>query len=139
MASSLGTDSLNMSPLNMGQLAARETLLQRVPEVRDETQDDIIENGDFRIDLRSHKVTVRGKETQLTSEEFDVLVFLAGHPRRVVTPHTLLSTRSGDHDVRQTQFLRVLTVLRQKIEAAAGRVGYIRTEPWVLYRFDPAR
>jgi DNA-binding response OmpR family regulator len=128
------------SSLNIRQLTSRlGNLLQRVPEVREDTQSDIIEHGDFHIDLRSHQVTVRGQEVQLTSEEFDMLVFLAEHPRRVITAHTLLSTRSGDHEVRQTQFLRVLTALRQKIESAAGRAGYIRTEPWVLYRFEPSR
>jgi DNA-binding response OmpR family regulator len=123
-----------------GLLTARPgTLVQRIPEVREETQNDIIENGDFRVDLRSHKVTVRGQEAQLTSEEFDLLVFLAGHPRRMVMPRTLLITRCGDHEVRRAQFLRVLTALRQKIESAAGRAGYIRTEPWIFYRFDPVR
>ncbi|MBZ5705640.1 MAG: winged helix-turn-helix domain-containing protein [Acidobacteriia bacterium] len=128
------------SSLNIRQLTARlGNLLQRVPEVQEETQNDILESGDFHIDLRSRTVTVRGQEIHLTSEEFDMLVFLAGHPRRVVTPRTLLSTRWGDHEVRQTQFLRVLTALRQKIESAAGRAGYIRTEPWIFYRFDPGR
>jgi two-component system response regulator VicR len=94
-------------------------------------------NGDFRIDNQSRSVTVRGRELVLTSEEFDLLVFLVGHPRRVVTSKTLLSTRRGAHEVRQTQFLRVLTTLREKLEAVAGREGYIRTEPWIVYRFDP--
>ena len=66
-----------------------------------------------------------------------MLIFLAGHPRRVVTPRTLLSTRWGDHEVRQSDFLRVLTSLRKKIEAVGGSVRYIRTEPWIYYRFDP--
>jgi DNA-binding response OmpR family regulator len=127
------------SSLNIGQLTSRlETVLQRAPEARAQAHGEIIANGDFRIDLQSHKVTVRGQEPHLTSEEFDLLVFLVGHPRRVVTSRTLLSTRCGDHEVRQTQFLRVLTTLRQKIEAATGREGYIRTEPWIVYRFDPA-
>lgn len=79
-----------------------------------------------------------GQEAPLTSEEFDLLVFLVGHPRSVVTSRTLLSTRCGAHEVRQAQFLRVLATLRHKIESAAGREGYIRTEPWIVYRFDPA-
>jgi len=128
------------SSLNVRRLTARlGNLLQRVPGVRGGTLSDIIENGDFRIDLRSHTATVRGQELTLTSEEFDMLVFLAGHPRRVITPRTLLSTRCGDHEVRQTQFLQVLTALRQKLNSASGGAGYIRTEPWIFYRFDPAR
>jgi DNA-binding response OmpR family regulator len=128
------------SAFNIRQLTARVgSLLHRPPEVREKPQSDTIESGDFRIDLRSHKVTVRGKQVQLTAEEFDMLVFLTGHPMRVVTPLTQLNTRWGEHEVRQTQFLRVLTALRLKIEAAAGRAGYIRTEPWVFYRFETSR
>ena len=128
MASSLSIRPLSVRPGDFP---------QRVVEGREEAQKDIIENGDFRIDLQSRKVTVRGQEAPLTSDEFDMLVFLVDHPRRVVTGRTLLSTRCGDHEVRQTQFLRVLTSLRQKIESAGGREGYIRTEPWIVYRFDP--
>ena len=127
------------SSLKIGQLTSQlGRPLQRAPEAWEETHSEIIANGDFRIDLQSHKVTVRGQEARLTSEEFDLLVFLVEHPRRVVTSRTLLSTRCGAHEVRQAQFLRVLATLRQKLESAAGREGYIRTEPWIVYRFDPA-
>jgi DNA-binding response OmpR family regulator len=98
---------------------------------------EVIATGDFRIDLRSRQVSVRDVPVPLDREEFDMLVFLTGHPRRVVTPHTLLSTRWKDHERRRADFLRVLTSLRRKIEAAAGSAHYIRTEPWVFYRFDP--
>jgi two-component system response regulator VicR len=123
--------------LSVGQLTSRLGALQGPPENRDETHSDIIATGDFRIDNQSRTLTVRGRELILTSEEFDLLVFLVGHPRRVVTSRTLLSTRCGAHEVLQTQFLRVLTTLREKLEAVAGREGYIRTEPWIVYRFEP--
>ena len=124
--------------LSVGQLTSRlGALLQGSPESRDETHKNIIANGDFRIDNQSRTVTVRGRELILTSEEFDLLVFLVGHPRRVVTSRTLLSTRCGAHEVQQAQFLRVLTTLQEKLETVAGREGYIRTEPWIVYRFDP--
>jgi len=111
--------------------------MHRVMEPRSQGGNEIIETGDFRIDLGSRHATVCGQRLQLTPEEFDVLVFLAGHPRRIVTPRTSLSTRWGEHDVRQAEFLRVLTSLRQKIAAVNGCSSYIRTEPWVFYRFEP--
>ena len=42
--------------------------------------------GDFKINLNERIVMLRDQELQLTSEEFDVLVFLASHPRSLVTP-----------------------------------------------------
>ena len=127
------------STLSLRQISVRlGNLFQSIHRTASDKNDDVIETGDFRIDLRSHQVLVRDQQVRLDSEEFDMLVFLTGHPRRVVTPRTLLSTRWGNHEVRQADFLRVLTSLRRKIEAVGGTAHYIRTEPWVFYRFDPA-
>ncbi len=99
---------------------------------------EIIESGDFEIDLAQRTATLRGQELQLTSEEFDVLVFLARHPKRLVTPHTMLATNWSANGPRQTAFLRCLLSLRDKLEAAGGGRHYLRTEPWVVYRFESA-
>ena len=54
------------SSLKIGQLTSQlGTPLQRAPEAREETHSEIIANGDFRIDLQSHKVTVRGPGSAL--------------------------------------------------------------------------
>ena len=97
----------------------------------------VVESGDFRIDLVERTATLRGQELHLTSEEFDVLVFLVGHPQRLVTPQTMLATRWSAARLRQTEFLRVLMSLRSKLEAVGPDQHYLRTERWVLYRFDP--
>jgi len=97
----------------------------------------MIESGDFKIDLATRKVTVRREDLSLTSEEFDVLVFLAGHPQRLVTPHTMLATSLSANGFRQTEFLRVLMSLRKKLDAAGHGKHYLQTEPWIIYRFDP--
>ena len=67
----------------------------------------IIESGDFKIDLDGRTVTLCDQELQLTSEEFDVLVFLASHPQSLVTPRT-----NGDKlDCESTSPNRVLKSL----------------------------
>ena len=100
---------------------------------------DVIESGDFRIDLRGRTAALRGRELELSSEEFDVLVFLAGHRQRLVTPRTMLATGGTTNRVRRTEFLRALLSSSKKLDAAGGpEQHYIRTEPWVVYRFDPA-
>jgi DNA-binding response OmpR family regulator len=98
----------------------------------------VIESGDFKIDLAERRASLLGQELQLTSEEFDVLVFLAGHPQRLVTPHTMLATNWTSNGPRQTEFLKALISLRRKLDAAGHGKHYLRTEPWVIYRFDPA-
>jgi DNA-binding response OmpR family regulator len=97
----------------------------------------LIRFGDFTIDIAERIVTLRGEELLLTSEEFDVFVFLTDHPQRLVTPRTMLATPEMAHGVRKTEFLRALISLRKKLDAAGPGQHYLRTEPWVIYRFDP--
>jgi DNA-binding response OmpR family regulator len=98
----------------------------------------MIESGDFRINLDERTVALRGQELRLTSEEFDVLVFLVGHRQSLVTPDTLLATTWTANQVRRTEFLRALLSLRKKLDASGPDQHYLRTEPWIIYRFDPA-
>lgn len=105
-------------------------------ESKPESSPEILESGDFRLDLGTRQARVRGQELQLSDEEFELLVFLVGHPTSIITPHTQLNTRWGRKPVHQADVLRVLTQLRQKLESV-GCSHYIRTEPWIVYRFDP--
>lgn len=98
----------------------------------------MIESGDFKINLLERTVTLRGKELRLTPEEFDVLVFLAGHPQNVITPRTVLSTSWPTTHLRHTEFLKALISLRNKLKVAGPDQHYLRTEPFVIYRFDPS-
>lgn len=109
------------------------------PREREAETSEVLAAGDFRIDLASRRATVRGQELQLNQEEFEVLVFLIGHPTSIITPHTRLTTRWGGNHVRQADFLRVMAQLRKKLEAMEGCGHYLRTEPWIVYRFDPQR
>lgn len=107
------------------------------PDAGGPADHEVIVTGDFRVDLRTHQVTIRGQELHLTGEEFEMLIFMIGHPKSIITPQTRLTTRwGGGNHIRQSDFLRVMAQLRKKLDAA-GCSHYIRTEPWVVYRFDP--
>jgi len=110
---------------------------ENVEEFGTESAGEVLEVGDFRINTRRHVAMLRGQPLELTGEEFDVLVFLTTNPQRVVTPQTTLATHWTGARAHQTQFLRVLLSLRKKLENAATGQQYLRTEPWVIYRFDP--
>jgi len=93
--------------------------------------------GDFRIDFDQRTAFVRGTKLELASAEFDLLVYLVSHPKRVVTGQTMLSTHWDNDRLQQTHFLQVLLSLRKKLEEVGAGLHYIRTEPMVVYRFDP--
>jgi DNA-binding response OmpR family regulator len=96
-----------------------------------------VQLGDFNINLDQRTVTLRNLELRLTSEEFDVLLFLASHPRSLVTPQPAMATSSTANQ-RSPRFLRALISLRKKLDAAGPGNHYLRTEPLVIYSFDPA-
>jgi DNA-binding response OmpR family regulator len=68
---------------------------------------DVIESGDFRIDITSRTVTLRGGKLELNFEEFDVLVFLVNRPHPMISRRTILATSWATNPPRQTEFLRV--------------------------------
>jgi two-component system KDP operon response regulator KdpE len=83
-------------------------------------------------------VRVRGKEVHLTPKEFELLMFMARHPNRVLTHRILLNAVWGGESVQQPEYLRVfINQLRKKIELG-DPPQYILTDPWVGYRFEPA-
>ena len=122
---------------SLRQLVATAIKEEKVQEPDAECAGDVLEVGDFRLDTRRHMATLLGEPVRLTSEEFDVLVFLTANPQRVVTQQTTLATHWTGARIQQAGFLRVLLSLRRKLEAVATGQQYLRTEPWVIYRFDP--
>lgn len=97
----------------------------------------VIQTGDFYIDVVARSATLRGRELHLSGPEFDVLVFLVSHKRRMVTSQTKLTTKSEDGSVRQTYFLPALLSLRKKLLEQAPGARYVNTEAWVVYDFLP--
>jgi two-component system KDP operon response regulator KdpE len=92
--------------------------------------------GDLTIDLDRRRVIRGADELRLTPKEFELLLFLAQHPGRVLTHRTILRAIWGPNAVDQPEHLRVLVAsLRRKLEHDPATPGYILTEPWVGYRF----
>ena len=134
----LGADDYVTKPFNSNELLARiRANLRRVPLVPDEPVK-LIETGDYRIDMDAHSVTVRGSDVHLTPKEFDLLVYLARNPGKVIQHRTLLAAIWGPNSTEQPEYLRVfIGQLRKKIEGENTGTRYVVTEPWIGYRFQP--
>jgi two-component system KDP operon response regulator KdpE len=133
-----GADDYVTKPFSTKELLARVRAALRRATSKEEPEAQLIEIGDFRIDREARSVLVKGRSVHLTPKEFDLLVYLALRPGKVVTHRALLSAIWGDNSVEQPEYLRVFVGhVRKKIEAEEGPPRYIITEPWVGYRFEP--
>jgi two-component system KDP operon response regulator KdpE len=132
-----GADDYVTKPFSMNELLARiRAQLRRTPAI--EAVQHMIQTGDFEIDIDAHSVKVAGREVHLTPKEFELLLFLARHPDKVVTHRTLLAEVWGPNSTEQPEYLRVFVgQLRKKIEPDPSSPRYLLTEPWVGYRFEP--
>ena len=133
-----GADDYVTKPFNMNELLARVRAALRRVSAAQQPESQLIEIGDFRVDLSTRTVHVKDREVRLTPKEFDLLVYLAQHSGKVLTHRVLLAAVWGENSVEQPEYLRVfIGHLRKKLEQEENGPRYILTDPWVGYRFEP--
>jgi len=132
-----GADDYITKPFSMNELLARvRANLRRTPKAAEASE--IVDLGDFHIDLATRTVVVAGRELKLTPKEFDLLLYLSQHPHRVIPHRTLLAAIWGANSTEQPEYLRVfIGQLRKKVEPDPAEPRYLLTERWVGYRFEP--
>ena len=119
----LGADDYITKPFSIREFRSRvKALLRRAaippPSAR---QEEAIDHGDLRIDMRRRSVDVRGEPVQLTFVEFELLALLAANPGVVWTRRQLLERLRGGADYREPRTIDVhVRHLREKIAAASA-------------------
>jgi DNA-binding response OmpR family regulator len=97
----------------------------------------VIADRDVIIDLAAHEVRIGGKLVQLTSREYDLLIFLMRNPRQAFTREQLLSEvwgwTFGDTSTVTVHVRR----LREKLEEDPTLPRRIVTVWGVGYRYEP--
>jgi len=93
---------------------------------------------ELTLDFERRQLTVRGEEVHLTPKEFDVLKHLIANQGKPLSHRRILQSVWGPDYGEETENLRVvINQLRKKIETDPADPKFIRTEPWVGYRFQP--
>lgn len=138
LALDAGADDYVVKPFGIEELLARIRAALRRYAPGDALPPFI--SKDLALDFESRQLTVRGEEVHLTPKEFDVLKHLIANQGKPLTHRRLLQSVWGPDYGEETENLRVvINQLRKKIESDPSKPKYIRTEPWVGYRFQPPR
>ena len=133
----LGADDYVTKPFSPRELTARvRTVLRRAaPTVLDAPA---VTFASLKIDAGTREVTREGRLLKLTAREFDLLWFLASHPRNVFSRGQLMDRVWGYEAALDTGTVTVhVRRLREKIEEDPSRPRHLQTVWGVGYRFAP--
>jgi two-component system KDP operon response regulator KdpE len=132
-----GADDYVTKPFGVAELVARAHALLRRAETRGGVPP-ISRWGNIEVDRGTRIVRKKGKPVHLTPTEFSLLEALLSRPEAVWTHRQLLAAVWGTTAGVTHDTLRVhMGGLRRKLEDDPNRPRWIRTEPWVGYRFTP--
>lgn len=136
----MGADDYVTKPFSPQELVSRvRAVMRRVrPSGGEEAIERALTFDDLVIDPQTHLVIIDGAEKTLTAKEFELLWWLARHPRQVFSRDHLLERVWGTAEYIDPGTVTVhVRRLREKIEADPSSPRHLQTIWGVGYKFEP--
>jgi two-component system, OmpR family, response regulator len=134
----LGADDYVVKSASPGEVVARVKAMLRRSKRGAAPPPDALDFGRLVIDTRAREVRVGGEPVVLTAREYDLLHYLASHPRQVFTRDQLFERFWGEYGDRHSLTVHIGRI-REKIEEDPAHPRYIATVWGVGYRFEGQR
>ena len=133
-----GADDYITKPFNILEVKARIKAIIRRNKKREPVAEKprLLVEGDMTIELESRRVSIAGKDINLTAKEFNILTLLLFHPNKVYSRDDLLKEVWGSDALGDGRTVDVhVRRLREKIETNPGDPKYNQTKWGVGYYF----
>lgn len=134
-----GADDYITKPFNILEVKARiKAILRRTaPPQSAVEKSPIIESGDITIDTDGRRISILGKEINLTTKEYDMLLLLVTNPGKVYSRENLLTAVWGKEYPGDARTVDVhIRRLREKIEVTPSEPKYVMTKWGVGYYYQ---
>ncbi len=135
----LGADDYVVKPFSPQELVSRvRAVLRRARSNTDNVDSGILVFKNLSINPQTRDVSLNGQAVILTAKEFDLLYFMALHPRQVFTRDQLLENVWGfSHYIDPGTITVHMRRLREKIEKDPTSPVTIVTVWGIGYKFEP--
>tara|TARA_Y100001956_G_C3989393_1_gene128585 strand:- start:96 stop:587 length:492 start_codon:yes stop_codon:yes gene_type:complete len=138
----MGADDYLPKPFNPRELLARARAVLRRQTIEapgaPSLEEQIVEFGEYRLNLATREMTADGKPLSLTSGEFAVLKSLVTHPREPLSRDKLMNLARGrDYSALERSIDVQVSRLRRMLEKDPASPRYIQTVWGLGYVFVP--